>query len=1582
MIRQSRFVSSAPATCDRAIQTDGSLTSSFACLLRSPQRKQWASAIRGLLLGMTGAVVWALPSGALPEGGNVSAGQAEIQQNRPNQLNILQTSDRAVINWNSFNIAPSEWVNFQQPSVNSATLNRVTGGLTSDLAGRLTAKGQVILINPNGILFTPTAQINVGSFLGTTLDIQNQDFMQGFLRLRQMPGQPLGTVENEGTITVADSGFAALVAPGVANRGAINARLGTVLLGSGTEATLDFYGDGLFSFAVDPTLSGQVFGVKGQPLDTLVSNSGRISADGGAVRLSAQAGAFIVNSLINIDGVVQARTVENRQGEIALLGSGSGKVVGSGTLDATGQLPGQIGGSVKVLGSEVDLTSNAQLLASGDAGGGSVLVGGDYQGKGSNPAAQKTTVGKDVRIQADALTSGNGGKAIVWADGVTTMNGSISARGGSTAGNGGLVETSGKAGLSIADTASVDVGTTYGTAGTWLLDPDRLFISTASSFETPGASPFISGTLLEPSGGDQSVAANVITDALNRGNVTLAANDLIQVDAAIASSTQPNSNTLAFNDQNADGSLTVNLNAPIQLGTDQTLTGQATIVNVSQPFANILQNGVDVAASGAVLNVASGTFTGTGDQVVNISKNLTVRGQGADSTIVDGEKARRGFNITSSTVNLEDLTIANGSALGRFEGGEDGGGVLIGSASNVTINRTSITNNTAGDAMASFGTGGGIFLDEGNTLTVIDSKILGNSASENGGGISNGGSSSSANGGTLNVIDSTISNNISGIDSIVVYGSGGGIFNGAGGTVTITNSTISNNLADRNGGGISNGLFSPFLGGTVTITNSTISGNSSRNVESDGNGGGIYNYGLLSLTNSTISGNSASLNGGGLYNDDLAQIDFSTISNNSAGNSGGGIFSRYYSSDTVSTVGNSIVAGNLAPTNAEVFNTNTGIFLSNGFNLVGQNGNAGGFPTIGTDIILAGAINTAIAPLADNGGPTLTHALVSGSPAIDAGSSSELTTDQRGASRPQNGKSDIGAFESGSNPSPSPFPSPSPSPTPSPSLSPTPSPSLSPSPSPSSSPSPSANTKETNDSSLVTNSLEDSGIDDTPNQSVQSFPQVPTTAIAKADLAPQSDAPVQELDQFFTASVAGYLGIANAPKDSIDQTKNVLEQIAKVPGVSPSLVYAYFSPAPSNATAAKPTPASILVASTDPFLGLKGSLVSQNSQAQEDKCSSEKPSRPTDPIWQFDSCGWDRIYPKGVSGRDTDQLVLVLITSDGKVVRKKIPNATRGKVIKAVKRFQGSLQGLKSSETYLPQSQQLYRWLVEPLEQDLQSARVNNLVFIMDRGLRSLPMAALHDGKGFIIERYSVGFMPSLSLSDTRYASVKDMRVLAMGASKFADQAPLPSVPLELSNIADRLWAGESFLNEDFTPAQLRRSRSTQPYGIVHLATHGDFQTGKPDQSYIQFWNSKVPLNRLQDLSLTQTDNPVSLLVLSACRTALGDQDAELGFTGLAVSAGVQTALGGLWSISDLGTLAFMTDFYANLKDSPIKAEALRRTQVAMLKGQVRIANGQISTDRLRTPLPQQNQGQVDTNNIDLTHPYYWSGITMVGNPW
>ena len=260
--------------------------------------------------------------------------------------------------------------------------------------------------------------------------------------------------------------------------------------------------------------------------------------------------------------------------------------------------------------------------------------------------------------------------------------------------------------------------------------------------------------------------------------------------------------------------------------------------------------------------------------------------------------------------------------------------------------------------------------------------------------------------------------------------------------------------------------------------------------------------------------------------------------------------------------------------------------------------------------------------------------------------------------------------------------------------------------------------------------------------------------------------------------------------------------------------------------------------------------------------------------------------------------------------------------------------------------------------------------------MRSLPIAALHDGNQFLIEKYSFSLIPSFSLTNTTYTSIADASVLAMGASEFTDKSPLPAVPVELSAIASE-WQGKSFLNSTFTLENLNLQRSRQDYRIIHLATHAEFLPGKPGNSYIQLWDSKLPLDRVRNLNW---DNPsVDLLVLSACKTALGDRESELGFAGLAVQSGVKSALASLWYVDDRGTLGLMTEFYQELGKAAIKADALRFAQIAMLKGQVRVENGQLITNTRTFPLPSALNSQ---DSVDFTHPYYWSGFTLVGNPW
>ncbi|MBW4493447.1 MAG: CHAT domain-containing protein [Oscillatoria princeps RMCB-10] len=347
----------------------------------------------------------------------------------------------------------------------------------------------------------------------------------------------------------------------------------------------------------------------------------------------------------------------------------------------------------------------------------------------------------------------------------------------------------------------------------------------------------------------------------------------------------------------------------------------------------------------------------------------------------------------------------------------------------------------------------------------------------------------------------------------------------------------------------------------------------------------------------------------------------------------------------------------------------------------------------------------------------------------------------------------------------------------------------------------------------------------------------------------------------------------------------------------------------------------------------------------------------------------------------TDQLELVVFTPEGRPIRRAVPEAKREELLKVVSNFSEKITAPRYRDytSYLQPATQLYQWLIAPIEPELQAAKIDTLLFSMDAGLRGLPVAALHDGKQFLVEKYSLALIPSVSLMDTRYQSLKGARVLAMGASEFRDQNPLPAVPVELSEITGHLWQGKAFLNNDFTRDNLLGERSNYPYTIIHLATHGSFQTGEISNSYIQLWNDKLRLDELRNISLNNP--PVELLVLSACRTAVGDEQAELGFAGFAVAAGVKTAVASLWYVSDAGTLALMREFYQHLSDAKIKAEALRQAQLAMIRGEVWIEGGELrnSKSRAGVALPAEllNEG-----SHNLKHPYYWSGFTMIGSPW
>lgn len=313
-----------------------------------------------------------------------------------------------------------------------------------------------------------------------------------------------------------------------------------------------------------------------------------------------------------------------------------------------------------------------------------------------------------------------------------------------------------------------------------------------------------------------------------------------------------------------------------------------------------------------------------------------------------------------------------------------------------------------------------------------------------------------------------------------------------------------------------------------------------------------------------------------------------------------------------------------------------------------------------------------------------------------------------------------------------------------------------------------------------------------------------------------------------------------------------------------------------------------------------------------------------------------------------------------------------------------------NSQRYLNISQRLYQWIIQPLEETFADREVNNLLFVLETGLRTLPIAALHDGEQFLIEKYSAGLAPSISLTNLVYRDVRGSQMLAMGASEFPqqNQNPLPMVPVELETLVgpQGIWSGQQVLNQNFNRTTLQEQ--SQGYGVIHLATHADFAPGSLDRSYIQLYNDRFSLPNLRNLNwrTSNQDNPVELLTLSACQTAVGNNEAELGFAGLAVQAGVKSALASLWYVSDAATTSLMTQFYRNLKAVPVKAEALRQAQIAMARGQVQVEGDRLVGEGLQgtvlegLTLPEGSLAGLETQ--DFSHPYYWSAFTLVGSPW
>jgi len=573
----------------------------------------------------------------LPAGAQVSAGQVAINQ-AGSTLTINQSSSRAAVNWNTFNVGSSAAVNINQPDSNSVLLNRVMSNNPSQIFGHINANGRVYLTNPSGVYFAPGSSVNVGGIVATTHSITDADFMAGINNFNR--NGATGSVINEGSITAALNGYVALLAAEVRNSGVIVAQLGTVALAAGDAYDLQFDSNNILAnIRVAPST-----------IQALVENGNAVHAPGGLILLSAQAASNLQGSVVNNSGVLEATGLTNTGGRI-LLEAGNGYATVGGSLDVSSDKAK--GGDIQITGKTIQLEGTAALDATGATGGGLIQIGGSWQN--SDPTVRQaitTTIDAGAIIDASATTEGDGGEVVVWSDihnldSQTSLSGvMIVADAGGKGGNGGRIETSGH--FLRTENVTIRASAPNGENGLWLLDPADLYIDDGTSIMSTlnsGANVttqvdgkiFLRTDILKTAGGDAIFTLKSTSDVKLDPNVDIR-----------SSSNKLHVVLWSDSDSNGDGAVMLDTSATITSnGGNITIGGGG----VSSPSGYAINSGFIL--QGVLLNPGSRLNAGGGNISIRGYTNSGINGFGVE---------QKGMILTSGTGNIDIVGSAAGSS--------------------------------------------------------------------------------------------------------------------------------------------------------------------------------------------------------------------------------------------------------------------------------------------------------------------------------------------------------------------------------------------------------------------------------------------------------------------------------------------------------------------------------------------------------------------------------------------------------------------------------------------------------------------------------------------------------------------------------------------------------------------------------------------------------------------------------------------------------------------------------------------------------------------------------------------------------
>ncbi len=997
-----------------------------------------------------------------------------------------------------------------------------------------------------------------------------------------------------------------------------------------------------------------------------------------------------------------------------------------------------------------------------------------------------------------------------------------------------------------------------------------------------------------------------------------------------------------------------------------------------------------IAVNNGILSILRSNFQNntatSGGAVRHNTGNLAI----ADSNFINNQAQLYGgaLSLLELQGNIQ-RTVIQGNQAGQF-----GGGINLENSSNLVLDTVTLSNNQSDI------NGGGLaapnFQNFTGTITLKNSLVTDNHARDYGGGI---GVNPIAAGGILNLVNSTIARNTAGLD-------GGGISLGQNSTFQGENITLSDNQAGRDGGGLNHY-------GTGQLIHATIAHNQAdADGDGQGRGGGIMQGtagGALTVANTIVAQNQAAI-GPDLFG------SFTDLNHNLIGiqtGSTGFTLSAFVGTHTapihplLAPLGNyggltetiALLPGSVAidqgssniPTDqrglARWGNPDIGAFESQGFVIT-----ASGTPQT-TEVNTAFASPIGLAIASNDGAPVdggwvnftvpsgitpegNSQVAISGGQASLAIAATDLpatytataTTPGLITPIPYQLTTTQPVIPPVINPIPSPIPSPIPTSVAHPNPVPTPLPVSNPG--ASSDPLSPATTADSNASKLplipLTSQQLISQWENT--LALQSETALLTNANETVSLNPSTGLSldpttagmlVQQSERNSSEDYRNYWDIASGETLSLGEIQARLRQARDSKGIASAVIYAFFRP-----------PA--------------------RQKAEATGISATSPN-------QLDQ---DLLTEQGRSPQlDQDHLNIVLVLPEGKAIAKTLP-VQRQQVIPLAQLFRMAASDPDDEYGYQPTGRQFYQWLVEPFEPELEKNQITQLLFSLDEGLRTLPVAAMMDEETFVIERYALALVPSMSLMDARLPAKPPRQLLSMGADQFQTLAPLPAVATELQTISQSLGSDRPWLNEGFTLDNLLNQQQQQRPEILHLATHAVFQPGSAQDSFIQLWEEQLNLRKFRQLPWDLSN--VDLLTFSACATALGSSDAELGFTGLAAASGVKSVLGSIWSVSDVGTLALMTDFYRQVSSANGLAAALQATQLHMLNGETRIENGQLLTAHQSIPLPPELQwlappaaesdppsevnsevnSEPNAEPIRFTHPFYWAAFNLVGNPW